>query len=186
MFDYSSIVPIPCQELEELKRQSEEINRKIKELSCPKGFAVNTSLKPLSSPINLKNDEPVFGYTENYYDRDAWKSFIYLGKSIHEKIGQFYMDSAYGFNYYRRPYIRKTKNIIPKTIAELTDEQIRISCQMINELVEIYNRYYAMLHTEVVYDPNDGSGPLKIKVLSPSETKEFINHLERFSPNQKE
>ena len=82
---FGETVEVPCGEIEELKRQAEEINRRIKELSAPKQIACYVTERPLSTPRNLKDDEPVFGYID-YVDQDAWNAFIKLAKNSAHKI----------------------------------------------------------------------------------------------------
>ena len=98
MYTSENTVTVPCEELEELKRQAEEINRRIKELSAPKQIAPYVTERPLSTPRNLKDDEPVFGFTD-YLDQDAWSAFIKLAKTVHTKSPQFYMSSAVNYIY---------------------------------------------------------------------------------------
>ena len=43
---------------------------------------------------------------------------------------------------------------------------------MLNEMVAIYNRYYVMLHEQVVYDPRDGSGAQLVDVIPPQPDRE--------------
>lgn len=168
MENFESTVPVRREELEELKKQAEEINRRIKELSAPKHLAPYVSEKPLSHPRNLKDDIPIFGFT-NYVDQDAWNSFLNLAKTVHTKSPQFYMDVAFDLysRSHKRPYIRSTRDAKPRYIEQMTMEQIRISAEMLNEMIAVYNRYYVMLHSHVMYDPKDGSGTQIIEVCPP-------------------
>ena len=38
----------------------------------------------------------------------------------------------------------------PKTIEELTEEQLAASVAMLDEMIEIYNRYYKKIHPSVL------------------------------------
>ena len=71
-----------------------------------------------------------------------------------------------------RPYIRSTCSKTPRTIEQLSADQVRISAEMLNEMVAIYNRYYVMLHEQVVYDPRDGSGAQLVDVIPPQPDRE--------------
>ena len=164
MSSFDNTVSVPSEELEELKRQAEEINRKIKELSAPKQIAPYVTARPLSHPRNLKDGDPIFGYTQ-WVDQDVWNAFIKLAKAVHTKSPQFYMSTAWAGN--NRPYIRCTRAETPKTIEQLSVEQVKISAQMLDEMIEVYNRYFSMLHEQVVYDPRDGSGPQVVEVRHP-------------------
>lgn len=158
-------VPVSSQELEELKRQAEELNQRIKELSKPRQIAPYVSVKPLDVPRNLYNNKPIFGFTERC-DPDVWNAFIRLAKSIHTESPEFYMDTAYG-NGIRKPYIRSTLKNAPRSIHQLSQQQVRISAEMLDDMIAVYNKYMAMLHTQVVYDPKDGSGARLVDVIPP-------------------
>lgn len=168
MHVFEKTVEVSSEELEELKRQAEEINRRIKELSAPKQIAPYVSERPLSHPRNLRDDEPVFGYID-YVDQDAWNAFIKLAKTVHTKSPQFYMDSS--IHRGGCLYIRNTVGETPRTINQLSLEQIRVSAEMLNEMIAIYNRYFVMLHKHVVYDPRDGSGVQLVDVIPPLPKK---------------
>ena len=161
MAEFENTISVPCGELEELKRQAEEINRRIKELSTPKQIAPYVTERPLSHPRNLKEDEPVFGYTR-YVEQDVWNAFMKLAKAVHVKSPQFYMSTTRpGCG---RPYIRCTRAEMPRTIEQLSVEQVKLSAEMLDEMIAVYNRYFSMLHERVVYDPRDGSGPQLMEV----------------------
>lgn len=162
MTEFKNTVSVPCEELEELKRQAEEINRRIKELSAPKQIAPYVTVRPLSHPRNLKESEPIFGYTQ-WVDQDVWNAFIKLAKAVHVKSPQFYMSTT--CPEYGRPYIRRTRAEMPRTIEQLSVEQVKLSAEMLDEMIAVYNRYFSMLHEQVIYDPRDGSGPKLMKVL---------------------
>lgn len=164
-------VEIPYEEIEELKRQAEEINRRIKELSAPKQIAPYVTERPLSHPRNLKQNEPVFGYTR-YVDQDVWNAFIKLAKAIHTKSPQFYMGTTSPGS--PNLYIRSTYAETPRTIDQLSAEQVKVSAEMLNEMIAIYNRYFLMLHEQVLYDPRDGSGVHLIDVIPPDPAKDAV------------
>lgn len=161
MTEFENTISVSCEELEELKRQAEEINRRINKLSAPKQIAPYVTVRPLSHPRNLKDDEPIFGYTQ-WVDQDVWNAFIKLAKAVHSKSPQFYMSTAYPGS--SRPYIRCTNAETPRTIEQLSVEQIKISAEMLDEMIAVYNRYFSILHERVVYDPRDGSDPQLVEV----------------------
>lgn len=167
---FGDTVEVPCGEIEELKRQAEEINRRIKELSAPKQIAPYVVERPLSHPRNLEDGRPVFGYSK-WVDQNVWNAFIALAKSVHTKSPQFYMDSTHP-SIGGRPYIRSTRGETPRTINQLSMEQIKVSAEMLNEMIAIYNRYFVMLHEQVVYDPRDGSGAQLVDVIPPQPDEE--------------
>lgn len=169
MTEFENTVSVPREELEELKRQAEEINQRLKELSAPKYISPYVTVKPLSCPRNLKDGEPVFGYT-NRPDPEAWNTFIRLAKIVHTKSPQFYMSTNWPGG--TRPYIRSTSEETPRRIEQLSVEQVKISAEMLNEMIAVYNRYFLMLHERIVYDPRDGSGPQIVEVQPPRNEEE--------------
>ena len=156
-----------CAEIEELKRQEVEIKKRIKELSAPRSFLQYVSERPLSHPRNLKYDEPVFGYERKHHNQSVWDAFVILAKTVHEKSPKFYMDSALG----GRPYIRETNSEKIRKINQLSTEQVRISGEMLSEMIAIYNKYFVMLHEKVVYDPRNGLGERLVDVIPPQNDK---------------
>lgn len=166
MNEFEEHVQVPLEELKELKQKAEEINRRIKELSAPRQIAPYVSRRPLSHPKNLKKDEPIFGF-KKWVNPDVWNAFIKLAKAIHEKSPTFYMSTAHPGSLI--PYIRDTGAAIPKTISQLSEEQVKISAKMLDEMIAIYNHYYVNLHRQVVYDSRDGRGPELVDVIPPIE-----------------
>lgn len=174
MNQFDTAISVSPEELEELKRQAEELNQRIKELSNPVQIAPYVKQKPLDVPRNLSNKRPVFGFTERC-NCDAWNAFVKLAKTVHTESPEFYMDTAYsGFCNYKEPFIRYNSKNPPRSIRQLTHKQLLISAEMLNEMIEIYNKYFVMLHTEVTYDPKDGSGARKVTVISPDEEMEEV------------
>lgn len=155
-------------EIEKLKRQEAEIKKRIKELSAPRSFTQYISERPLSSPVKLKDDEPVFGYDTKHHNQKAWDAFVVLAKTVHEKSPRFYMSSTIGGD----PYIRSTGGELPRKISELSTEQVRISGEMLSEMIAVYNKYFVMLHDKVVYEPRDGSWERLIDVIPPQNDNE--------------
>lgn len=105
---------------------------------------------------NLDDSRPIFGYGEG--QAEAWNYFLQIAKVIHTPSKLFYLGTACG----DRPYIRceSTRNS-PKRIKELTAEQVAMSVQMLNEITPIYNRYFKLLHSKVMYDPT-GKGDYEL------------------------
>ena len=81
---------VDTDELMELKKQAEEINKRIAELTAPKNIAYRCKVKPYGLPYFLDNDarNPVV-FTDRHYDTDAWAHFLALGKMIHAENGVF-------------------------------------------------------------------------------------------------
>lgn len=140
----------------ELQRQVRTLQSQVDAMNGPKKV---TSLRDLveeqviSGVKNLEDDRPIFGYS--HFNSDAWAQFLALSKMLHEPSPLFYMGRAYSSDQWHiKPYIRwiNPKNG-PKKIADLTPEQARVSVQMLDELIPIYNRYFKLMHQRVLYDP---------------------------------
>lgn len=105
---------------------------------------------------NLDDSRPIFGYREG--QAEAWNYFLQIAKVIHTPSKLFYLGTGYG----ERPYIRSEfVKDSPKRIKELTAEQVAISVQMLDEIIPIYNRYFKLLHSKVMYDPT-GKGDYEL------------------------
>ena len=103
---------------------------------------------PIESVMNAHDQVPIFKYST--LGNDTWNCFLTLGKLLHRENYKFYMDTC-GSGPYRRPYIRSNgKETIPM-VKNLDDNQKRISAEMLNELIPIYNKYYKMMHEQVLY-----------------------------------
>ena len=87
---YDSMTVVDTDELMKLKKQAEEINKRIAELTAPKSIACRCKVKPYGLPYFLDNDarNPVV-FTDRHYDTDAWAHFLALGKMIHAENGVF-------------------------------------------------------------------------------------------------
>lgn len=173
MKELDNTISVPYNELEELKRQAEEINRRIKELTYPNNFSSHIREKPLGLPTNLDYSKPVFGFRK-MADMDAWNCFVKLGKLIHRKDSSFYDEYVhdYPYAYLGETRIVKTREAPLPKIKELTEEQIKISADMLDEMISVYNKYMIMLHEYVDYYPMKGKEAIRIKVLKPGEEEE--------------
>ena len=61
------------------------------------------------------------------------------------------MDKS-GFGTSEKPYIRSYRSgEAPRKITEMSEEQIQISIDMLNELIPIYNKYFQKTHETVLY-----------------------------------
>lgn len=128
-----------------------------------RGFMDLVTEKSLSLPRNLVNDKPVFGFT-SFSDQDISKLFVAIGKSIHDRNGIFYMSTSYPGN--TSPYIRQTETTKIRLISELTEEQIQLSVEMLDEMIKIYNRYMIKCHPYVEYQESPRENAKKYAVNS--------------------
>lgn len=149
------IAEVPVNELEELKRQAAEIQRRIELLTPPTSIAGFCKSYPYNLPCFLDHDarKPVtFSKPAN---SDVWKYFLALGKAIHVKNGVF---TQRGKHYPYAPfYVDESKQIIPSKVCELSREEVEISAEMIDRMIEIYNEYMVRLHTQVTFRDEYGA-----------------------------
>lgn len=138
----------------DLKNQIKALSEKVEFVGKPTTFAGVVTVKPYSSIKNKEEDIPVFEPTAGYGSDDAWNAFVKLGKTIHRSISRFQMEKCRTGGL----YIRSIGHIrTPRTIADMTKEQIELSARMIDEMVEVYNRYFAMANQYVLF-AQDNSG----------------------------
>lgn len=156
-------------ELEVLKAQAAAIQKRINELSTPTSIANLCKKKPYCLPKYVSHDcRYTPSFNEDYADQDAWKCFLALGKMIHAKNGVFVQR---GSRYPAAPfYPDETKKYIPNKVADLSKEEARISAEMIDKMVSIYNEYMVKLHTQVVLVDEFGNSRL-VPVLKPIEMR---------------
>ncbi len=157
---------ITAEQLEELVKKADELNAFIKEIKRKNRLADYAKLRPLNKPKNIEDDIPIFGFSKPY-DQDAWNCFCKLAKLLHENADEFYMDTAYCCE----RYIRSTCIPSVSKFEDLTNEQMRLSGQMIDEMIAVYNKYYMTTHRSVIYDPKDGTGKVTCPVLPPIDRK---------------
>ena len=141
----------------ELKEQVRQLQLKVEGVSSPpKDLHSRVSETPISHVRNVKDDTPVFDYLHLASD-DAWIAFVKLAKVIHKPSDKFYMDKAnIGFGTGERPYIRSYRcGETPRKITEMSEEQIQVSVDMLNELIPIYNKYFQKTHETVLYSENN-------------------------------
>ena len=148
----------------ELKEQVLQLQNKLDAIPKPAKYLRDRVAEvPISSVRNVVDDEPIFDY--RYMSNDAWTLFVKLSKMIHEPSDRFYMGTSSTYPTYGRPYIRSYKNgKAPAKIAEMTEEQVSISIDMLNELIPIYNKYFRLTHQTVLYDPT-GDGKYEMVMV---------------------
>lgn len=145
-------IEISKDEYLKMKNKLVELENKINKIEdrdyCTKNLKYMVAELPIDHVRNSADDHPIFEYST--LGGDVWTIFLNLAKIIHRENRKFYMDDA-GPTYYSRPYIRTTgKCLLPK--VDSTDRyQKRISVEMLNELIPIYNKYYKMMHPQVLY-----------------------------------
>lgn len=135
----------------ELKEQVRQLQLKVEGVSSPpKDLRSRVADTPISHVRNVEEGKPVFDYMHSSSD-DSWIAFIKLAKLIHKPSDRFYMDKS-GFGTSEKPYIRSYRSgEAPRKITEMSEEQIQISIDMLNELIPIYNKYFQKTHETVLY-----------------------------------
>lgn len=153
-------------ELEVLKAQAVAIQKRIEELSAPTSIAHMCKNKPYCLPKFKDNDCRNPATFIDFADADAWKCFLTLGKMIHAKNGVFVQR---GTRYLHSPfYTDEVKKYIPSKVSDLSKEEARISAEMIDKMVSIYNEYMVKLHTQVVLVDEFGNSRV-VPVQTPIE-----------------
>lgn len=123
-------------------RQKNEISKMVSEL-------------PIWGVFKTSDNFPIFEYSMSC-SSDAWKDFLNLARRIHAPSYKFFMDETHSGS--GKPYIRSFGDRLPpRKISDMTDAQIELSVQMLNELIPIYNKYFKTTHEFVLYsDREDG------------------------------
>lgn len=158
---------------------TEEYNQavsKIKELQkkvaryekneCPKSLS-DAGVKPPIYMISVLDDkvskieDGIFEYVSTG-KTEEWRTFEKLAKLLHRPTPIFYMsETYYGSGV---PMIRDENNIVRyKKYDQLTPQQIKLSAEMVNEMIEIWNEYFKKANPIVKY--KDSAGNIKIKLI---------------------
>lgn len=148
----------------DLKNQIKSLSEKVEFVGKPTNFASVVTVKPYSHIRNKEDDIPVFVPLTGYGNDDAWNAFIKLGKTIHQSTSRFQMDKSWNGGL----YIRSIGHIrTPRTIADMTKEQIELSARMIDEMVKVYNRYFSMANQYVLYSQDSSSSYEEVPIRYP-------------------
>lgn len=141
---------IPDEEYYELKRKVEDLNKIIDHVNKPMNFASLVNEKPYYYITSVNNEDAIF-IARQSASCDAWQLFSRLGKLIHQNKSFFRPDKDITFG--QLPYMRKISiDKHPRRIDEMSDEQIILSAEMIEEMVNIYNKYFIMANRYVYLD----------------------------------
>lgn len=146
---------ISAEEYQGLKRQEKELRRVIAEYE-KRHFPAKLSEACLERPIcdirpcnhNVARiEECVFQY-EKYIDSDIWRVLSLLGKYLHYRPFTFFVRNTFNWRGEPEFYVTEEDRVerFPRTYAELTPEQIKVSGSMVDEMIQIWNRYFVMCH----------------------------------------
>lgn len=125
----------------ELKRRVEMLESKQKAAPSDRGWAFSVKVMPHDIVRAVNScDKNLEVYCDTACS-DAWKAFSDLAKYIHRRPTTF----VWEFNRYHR-YFSWNQELYhaPKRYHQLTEEQKLLSLDMLNELIPIYNKYYAL------------------------------------------
>ena len=131
----------------ELQRQIRLLNQRMELVSRPRNFA-ESCIKPYGFIRCNDTEHLIFQPDQNTHD-DAWRILCMLGKCLHKNVQKFRRSNV---PYGGKPYVSKdTTERTPRTLIEMTDDQMILSVKMMNELVAVYNKYYQLANTHVLY-----------------------------------
>ncbi len=146
----------------EMKNQIDQLKAKVDNMGGNKSIRDSVDCLPYEFIKNIEDDVPIFVPFDS--GGDTWNLFMRLAKILHKQDWKFYMDSTMRFSC-KNPYIRTVGNHNVSTrISQLSDKQITLSVQMLNELIPIYNKFFQMAHEVVLYKPDDSGGFQNVKV----------------------
>ena len=94
---------------------------------------------------NLDNVELTYKYCAGDV---PWECFSKIAKFLHQSPFTYYMSTTHsGSNI---PYVRECEHSAhtPKRYSDMTEEQIKISGRMVEELIEVWNRYFQEVNTK--------------------------------------
>lgn len=135
---------ISYEEYRDLKRRIEELEReqaKTKVLPM-KRWAYQVNELPIDT-IRLSENIgsiPFFRYSQEA--RETWEVFVKLAKHVHTRVTPYEESTIHSWT-------RKTCDKIPRKCEDLTYEEQKLSIEMLNELIPIYNKYFKLAHPEI-------------------------------------
>lgn len=131
---------------------------------APKSLS-DAGVKPPIYMISVLDDEVskiedgIFEYVSTG-KTEEWRVFEKLGKLLHRPTPIFYMsETCHGSGV---PMIRNENNDVRyRKYDQLTPQQIKISAEMVNKMIGIWNEYFKKANPIVKY--KDSEGNIKIK-----------------------
>lgn len=135
---------ISYEEYRDMKKRIEELEReqaKAKVLPM-KRWAYQVNELPINR-IRISESIgsiPFFRYSQEA--RETWEVFLRLAKHVHTRVTLYEESPIHGWK-------RKTCDKIPRKYEGLTYEEQRLSIEMLNELIPIYNKYFKLAHPKI-------------------------------------
>lgn len=143
---------ISYEEYRDLKRRIEELEReqaKAKVLPM-KRWAYQVNELPIATiRISEKiGSIPFFRYSQEA--RETWEIFLKLAKHVNKRITPYEEAKIYGHGeVYHYDWRKKSFDEVSRKCEDLTYEEQRLSIEMLNELIPIYNKYFKLAHPEI-------------------------------------
>lgn len=144
---------ISYEEYRDLKRRIEELEReqaKAKVLPM-KRWAYQVNELPINTIRISENigNIPFFRYSQEA--RETWEVFLKLAKHVNRRVAPYEEKKIYGPGEltYCYNWSKKSHDEIPKKYEDLTYEEQKLSIEMLNELIPIYNKYFKLAHPEI-------------------------------------
>lgn len=140
----------------------------------PKTFGELVRNRPFFTPCFPNRDareEPVYIFENpHFHNDDAWKLFVSLGKLLHQATDKYRIRGLRGahMDCYHYPD-NITHHKPPRTISELTTEEKTISANMMEEMIDIWNRYMVQVHPCAICNYEDGKGFIEVPAKNPLE-----------------
>lgn len=134
-----------------IKEESDRLNRLVYEYEHK---VVDLSTATIERPINrlmIKNrnvddiNEVELIYVDTASDI-PWKCFSQLAKYIHQSPVTYYMSTEHPKSH--KPYVRECENAVtyPRRYSDMTEDQIKISGQMVEEMIKVWNKYFKKIN----------------------------------------
>lgn len=136
-----------------IKEEADRLNRLVYEYEHKVvDLASSTQKRPICaltiksrSINNLEDVELIYQYGAKDI---PWKCFSQLGKFLHQSPITYYMSTTHPDS--SVPFVRGCEHsaYTPKKYSDMTEEQIKISGRMVEELIEVWNRYFREVNTK--------------------------------------
>ena len=129
-----------------LKRQIDVLNERIEGVGRPRNFA-EVVLKPYDY-VRCVDSENLIFTPDRKAGGEAWRLICQLGKTVHQNTPRFFKSS---YTYGKPCVLRDNNTRSPRTLVDMTDEQMLLSAKMMNEIVEVYNKYFEQANRFALY-----------------------------------
>jgi hypothetical protein len=168
----SELMEITREEYLELVNKIDALQASLSEVKEPVGHIGSMVVeKPIYGIDTIGPDgnvsDPSFKFVSGIYG-EPWNIFRELAKRLHSNYSDFYIHE-YEDRWGKRRGVRQRKRTKLLQTTEMTSEQKEIAADMLNEMVPIWNRYFKLVNSHVLYEPPNTSISLLKKVIDPEE-----------------